>query len=182
MAGMSRAEATEMLHEGQSRLDVLMARISDEEMLKPGTIGGGDWSTKDLMGHIAYWEEIAMEALGDWRASRRPSVEEAFGRDGGVDELNARNQERTRQESLLEVRERARRAHEVVIETISGMTDADWDGHPPYATERRRTLGVMLGAIMGAPKMPFGHAFAHVPDLEAYVGLLGADHRPSSDS
>ena len=85
MAGISRAEAIEKLHDGQSRLEILVARLSDEEMVEPGTIGGGDWSAKDLIGHIAWWEEIAMDALTDWRAGRRPSVEEDFGREGGVD-------------------------------------------------------------------------------------------------
>src|SRR5258708_18797710 len=141
MAGISRAEAIETLHDGQSRLEILVAHLSDEEMLKPGTIGGGDWSAKDLIGHVAFWEEIAMDALADWRADRMPTVEEAFAREGGVDELNARDQETTRQQSLPELRVQARRAHDLVIEAISRMSDVEWDGPPPYPTERRRTLG-----------------------------------------
>jgi hypothetical protein len=31
----------------------------------------------------------------------------------------------------------------------------------------------LLGSILGAPKLPFGHAAAHLPDLEAFVTALG---------
>ncbi len=30
---------------------------------------------------------------------------------------------------------------------------------------------MLLGSVMGAPKRPFGHAFAHLPDLEAFVSF-----------
>src|SRR5436309_15894077 len=116
MATPSRHEAMSTLREGQEQLDELLARLSEEDLVKPGTIGGGDWSAKDLIGHVAFWEEIAIDALADWRAGRRSSVEEAFAREGGVDELNARSQESTRQQGLPEVREQARRAYDLVIE------------------------------------------------------------------
>ena len=52
------------------------------------------------------------------------------------------------------------------------MTDDEWTARVPYDAERRRTLAGLLGSIAGAPQRPFGHAFAHIPDLEAFVSSL----------
>jgi hypothetical protein len=52
------------------------------------------------------------------------------------------------------------------------MADQEWEARAFYPTERRDRLALLLGSITGAPGQPFGHAFAHVPDLEAFVSSL----------
>jgi hypothetical protein len=52
------------------------------------------------------------------------------------------------------------------------MDNVEWHSKAPYRTERRAWLGMMLGSITGAPRRAFGHAFAHLPDLEQYVSAL----------
>src|SRR5437879_4176307 len=63
-------------------------------------------------------------------------------------------------------------AHRELIEELSHIGPEEWEAKAFYETERRTRLGTLLGAITGAPKRPFGHAFAHLPDLEAYVSSL----------
>ena len=165
-----RAEARATLDEGHGALEALFARLSAEQMEQPATIGGGDWSAKDLRGHIAFWEELAAEAAGAWRAGRRPEAEEIFVNDvAGVDAANARNFEQTRAQTLEAVDARARKAHADVLSLVDTLSEEEWASKAPYETERRRTLGTMIGGILGAPKRPFGHALAHVDDLRAYV-------------
>ena len=165
-----RGEARATLDEGYEALEALFARLSAEQMEQPATIGGGDWSAKDLRGHIAFWEELAAEAAGSWREGRRPEAEDIFVNGAaGVDAANARNFERTHAQTLQEVDARARKAHGDVLSLVDTLSDEDWASKAPYETERRRTLGTMIGSIMGAPKRPFGHALAHVDDLRAYV-------------
>ncbi len=160
------------LDEGQRTLETLFAKLSDEQMTRPATVGG-EWSAKDLMGHIAFWEELAGEAVADWRAGRRPSVEEVFESGAeGIDAANARNQAGTTQQSLAEVRARAAAAHATVLGAIRSMSDQEWRAKASYPGARRRTLAELLGSILGAPRDPFRHAFAHVPDLKAYVESL----------
>jgi hypothetical protein len=173
MALVSRDEAIATLEEGDTKIGAFVRELSDEQMIEPKTIGGGDWSAKDLLGHLAFWEELALEALEDLRAGRTPRVEDAFVRGAeGVDELNARNQEITAGQSLNEVRARIAAAHTGIIEAIRTMNDEEWNAKVPYKAERRETVGQMLASILGAPKRPFGHAFAHLPDLEAYIGSV----------
>lgn len=136
----------------------------------PCTIGDGDWSAKDLLGHIAFWEELAAEAADAWTSGRRASVEDIFGRKTvGVDAANAENQARTSVQSLDDVRARAVAAHEGVIRSLEDLTDQQWSMTGPEGSEEDLRLGVLLGRVLGAPKRPFGHAWAHLEDLRAYA-------------
>ena len=50
------------------------------------------------------------------------------------------------------------------------MTEQEWAAPPSFEPDgQQETLGAELGGLLGAPGRPFGHAFAHLPDLEAYV-------------
>jgi hypothetical protein len=170
----TRDQAIETLGAGQAALDVLLTKLSDEELTRPATIGGGDWSAKDLLGHIAFWEELAVETLAEWRVGRRPSVEQiGDGGASGVDAANARNQERTARESLETVRARAATAHAAILEAIREMSDEEWSAKAFYPNARRATLAERLGSTLGGDEQPFGHVFDHLPDLQAYVESLG---------
>ncbi len=174
---LAQGEALETLSEGQSRLDALFAVLSDEEMQRAATIGGG-WAAKDLMGHIAFWEELAVEAVSAWRDDRPPEVASIFakGREG-VDEANARDQSHTSGQSVAEVRRRADAAHLAVLKAIAEIAEDEWCAEISASTGARSTLAELLGTVLVAPKRPFGHAFAHLPDLEAYVESLRGDRR-----
>lgn len=169
---MTREEARATLEEGRARVDALLQRLSDEDFERPGTIGGGAWSARDLVSHLAYWEELAQQAADDWRAGREPAIEDVF-RNERINQVNADNDARSRDLTTAQARERAARAHTTIVATIMSMSDAEWSQKAAYAAERRSTLGNLLGSILGAPKRAFGHAFAHLPDLEAYIDSQG---------
>jgi len=169
---IGRHEALRTIEEGWTDLDALFGRLSDRAFAKPASIGGGEWSAQDLLGHIATWEAIALAALGDWREGKRPWIEDVFAADGGIDELNAKTVTEKRDLSLEAIRSDSERIHWRLAEELIRLSDGEWTARAPYETERRQRLGELLGSIMGAPKRPFGHAFAHVPDLEAYVTSL----------
>jgi hypothetical protein len=175
MAEVSRAEAVRILEEGHGRVRDLLAGVGEEDFTRLATIGGGDWSAKDLLGHLATWEEAALQALADWRAGRTPMIEtDVFALEGGVDAFNARTVEAKARQSPVAVRRASDEAHATLVAEIQGMTDEEWASKAPYPSERRRRLGNLLGSILGAPKRPFGHAFAHIPDLEAFRAALPA--------
>lgn len=170
MASLTREQAIAALDKNHLVLTGILNGLSDEELLRPKSIGGGDWSAKNLMGHIAFWEELALEALGDWRAGRRPAVEAIF--EQGVDAANAQDQARWANRSLDDVWARTATAHETLVMSLKDLSDEEWQAKAPYPTKRRQFLAVLLGSILGAPKRPFDHASAHLPDLEAYIASL----------
>lgn len=173
MADLTRDETLGTLADGQRRVDELLAEVSVDDLIRPATIGGGDWSAKDLIGHIASWEEASIEAIAAIGRGERPLIETYFGEEGGVDRYNAEKIPEIAALSLEKVRARAAAAHETLTSLIHDMSDEEWVGKVPYPAERRKTLANLLGSITGAPKRPFGHVFAHLPDLQDFVRTLG---------
>jgi hypothetical protein len=110
MTMLTRNQAIAVLETGRQALAPLFTGLDNEEMTRPATMGGGAWSAKDLLGRLAFWEELAAEFVVARRAGRPPAVDQisAVG-DAGVDRANAENQARTGAQSLGMVRARADR-------------------------------------------------------------------------
>ncbi len=172
-------EAIAILEEGQAALAAGWTRLSAAELERPATIGGGDWSAKDLIGHLAFWEELALTTLDDWQASRPLSVGAIFaGGSHGVDAANAENQARTAAASLEAVQERATAAHQALLAALRSIGPEEWHAARVLSESTgERSLGELLGGILGAPDRLFGHAFAHVADLQAYVSAVAGEGR-----
>jgi hypothetical protein len=177
MARITRGDALATLEEGQARLDELLGRLSEDELSRPATIGGGDWSAKDLIGHTAFWEEVALAVVDAWCRGTGLNLSEAFA-PGGTDGMNAWNQERKARWSLERVQRDAHEMHRTLMNELEQLTEEEWRSSMPLTAARRVRLGTRLGGVLGAPKRPFGHAFAHIPDLEAYVASLGRSGEP----
>ena len=167
------AEAVRTLQEGNEATGALFARLTEAQLRQAATIGDGDWSALDLMAHLEVWEALALQSLQEWRNATRPTIEEVFAKGpDGIDALNAERLQAKRGLSLDEVRIQAADTHRELIDELSHMDDEEWKSKAFYETDRRSTLGNLLGSITGASKRPFGHAFAHLPDLESYVASL----------
>jgi hypothetical protein len=124
--------------------------ISDERMEDPGV--AGEWSVKNLLGHIAFWEERASGHIE--RALAGLPDEES---DEVVEGLNATDHAARQGRTLSEERSALHRAHAAVtelLESVEGLdaTDLDeairWDTYQHYAEhapdirEWRRRVGL----------------------------------------
>lgn len=164
MATPSRDEAISTLEAGQAELDALFGLLVENDLSQPGSIGGTDWAAKDLMGHIAFWEELALQALDAARAGRRPASENK-----STEQLNQENQAETSQTSATELRARAASAHAALLGALRSISEAEWTAPPTWQNPEHDSLGVTLGGVLGATDRPFGHAYAHLDDLRAFV-------------
>ena len=166
---VTREEAVRTLQEGHTAIYDRLAKLSEEDLRRPGTIG--EWSAGDLIGHLAFWEELALQAISAWQQSQMPKAEEFF-RERSVDEANAEDVARKRERSLEEVRRAADETHRELLSGLAALSNEEWRSDPPYETDAPKQLGERLGGITGAPKKPFGHAFAHLDDLDVYLSSL----------
>ena len=169
MTEPSPAEAAAILEEGQTAVDRLASRVPDDEAVRRGAIGGGEWSLKDLLGHLAHWQELALETISRTRADgsiTRIALDD-------VDAENARDIARKAEWPIATVRKGAAATHEQLVADLREMADDEWRTPRPVAGGGERSLGDMLGSVLGAPDRPFGHAWAHLRELEAYVDSLG---------
>lgn len=78
MSASSKAQAERDLEETWEELEAVADLFSPEELERPGVVG--QWSMKDLLGHIAFWagqaaENLRLVALGRGEEIRRPGGE-----------------------------------------------------------------------------------------------------------
>jgi hypothetical protein len=62
---IARAEAIGRLREQRATTLALIDELSSRARTTPG-LGGGEWSAKDLLGHLESWERHALDALAAW--------------------------------------------------------------------------------------------------------------------
>ena len=164
---LSREDAVRIVSEGHRSVRELLDRLDEEAFVTHGAIGGGEWSAKDLAGHLADWEEYALRTLDEWRSRVRPWFE-----DVDTDPVNDDAIQRHLDEPATEVRRRFTELHERLRSALIDMPQDEWGARTFYQTDRQRSLGELLGAVVGGPDGPFRHADAHLGSLRDYVSTL----------
>jgi Mycothiol maleylpyruvate isomerase N-terminal domain len=161
----TRARALKILEEGHRAVRDLIAQLPRRAVTTPG-LGGGDWSPKDLMGHLWAWEERAVEALRAWDEGHGPGFEkELWSRSTAA--INAESVARKARLSTPEIVRRADATHAELMSRIRAMSDRRW--REPGTARGRKAVGERLGGILGGPAGHFRHAEAHLKDLRPFV-------------
>ncbi len=164
-------EAIETIARAHRDVHSLLAGISVEELEEPATIGGGEWSAKDLVGHLTTWEEIALTSVDEWRQGDRAAIEDTFALAGG-DALNADEVARKSVVSAPELLSQFDEVHQRLVVTLRSITAEEWAQPAAYAGhDAGTTLGSLLGGILGSEAGAFQHFFAHQRDLRAFSEL-----------
>jgi len=164
---VEREEAVRVLEEGYAAIRALTGRLDDEAFARRGTIGGGEWSAKDLLCHLMFWERNALEALEDWSRGEAWRKTRLFDEPDGADRLNAEAEAEFLGASPDEARGLAGATHVALVAAIHDLSDEDWVRSVPDAESG---WGEGLGGILqGADGTAFTHAWAHLPDLRARV-------------
>ena len=103
------------------------AGLTDAELLTPGVTG--DWSVRDIIAHVTWWEEEALTHLPHILEGVRPPRYSV--KYGGIDAFNALMTERRRDLSLAEVLHQHDEVHARLIEYVRGAPEE------LYATDTR---------------------------------------------
>lgn len=163
----TRQEAIESLERGHATIRRLTKQIPPHWMARRG-VGGGEWSPKDLLGHLCMWEEKVLEALAAWdRGERAPIDREIYA--GSIAAINAEGVRSRSRHTFARVLRDWDNVHGELIRALRTMTDARWEN--PATPRGRKSLGHRVGQLL-IGRDPFGHAEAHVKDLEAFVGSI----------
>lgn len=162
---LSRRAALRVLRQSRARTLDLLERIPRGGFTRPG-LGGGEWSPKDLVGHLCSWEEYALDALAAWeRGERAPIDDLQF--TVSTSRINRQNVERKASWSVAKVRRESEGTHAELLEAMGRLTNPRW--RTPATPRGRKPLGLRLGGILGGPGGPFRHDEAHHPSLLSFV-------------
>jgi hypothetical protein len=160
-----RDEAIRVVRTDRLRTRELLARLSARALTTTG-LGGGDWSPKDLIGHLESWEQHALDALAAWSRGAVAPSDHAL-RTIGLDPFNLAERERKARWTAARSIDSAAATHRRLVAALRSISDEAW--WAPPTKRSRRSLGMHLGGILGGPAGPFRHDAAHHPDLEVFA-------------
>jgi hypothetical protein len=163
------ADAATLLQQGHDEVARVVAVLTAEAALRTG-LGGGDWSAKDLLGHLTSWEEHALAALDAWAKGKTAPIHRAL-RTDGLDTVNLAAVRAKADKPYERIRADFDAVNRELRERIETIPDAVWEAPP--TPRSRRSLGERLGSILVGRSGPFGHADSHLPDLRALVAAEG---------
>jgi hypothetical protein len=166
----TRRQALRILEQGHRSVYEQLRRLPRASMTTPG-LGGGEWSPKDLIGHLESWEEYALQALDAWDDGHGPSIDRALW-STSTSKVNRDAVAAKVDRSLPEMQRRADRTYRDLVARIEAMTDRRW--RQPGTPRGRKSVGERLGSYLGGPAGPFRHAEAHLRELRAFVEEHGS--------
>ncbi len=116
---MNREQLLNRLDTAWLAFQASYASLSNSRLTQPGVVG--DWSVKDIIAHVTWWEEEALRHLpliiaGD----RPPRYSVAY---GGIDAFNAMMTERKRDVSLSDVLMQQDDTHRRLIDFIQSVPE-----------------------------------------------------------
>jgi hypothetical protein len=167
---MTPHDLLDRIHKDREALAALWCGLTKGEMIRrPGP--QADWSVKDLVAHITWWESFILERVTDLinGATSEPAEHQ--------DVLNARAHEQHKDSPLAEVLAAFDANWPKLEAFISSLNDEQLNTPAYYRTYD----GVALLPILRAGT--FGHYPSHMTDLRTYVeSLLGASFHPAADA
>jgi uncharacterized damage-inducible protein DinB len=114
---------TEVAQRASKVLEDLLAAIENIPaalLTAPKAIG--EWSVKDVLGHIIAWEEEAANALATWKIG----VEPDWNHIRDIDEFNASAVKEKRKQSSAKIIEQLKSVHTRIIENIKTVQDQEY--------------------------------------------------------
>jgi hypothetical protein len=169
----SRRDAIRRLIEERDRMLALIDRLPPRALARPG-LGGGEWSPKDLIGHLESWEEHALSAIAAWGRDEPAPIDRAL-REQGLTRVNLAEVARKARRSVPAAFASAAATHERLLGVIRGLPAERWSA--PATSRGRAPLGRRVGQILVGTRDPFAHDSAHLKSLRAFVEEHGRPER-----
>lgn len=116
---MNRNQVLAKLEQAWNSFRESYAGLSGEQLLQPGVVE--DWSVKDLIAHVSWWEEESLKHLPHILEGKRPPRYSVLY--GGIDAFNAKMTELKRSQALDEVLRQADETHRRLLKYLAGVPE-----------------------------------------------------------
>lgn len=153
---MNRQELKGKIRSSRGELESALGRISNEQ--RTLVILHGEWSIKDLIGHLGFWEARVVSLFLILKAGGIPESDHQ-----DMDILNAENLLRTRGQSLEEVVGFEQAAYKKVLELIDTASDKELTDPHHFAWTQGRSFDEMIS------DNTWGHYEEHLPEVMAWL-------------
>ena len=116
-----------LIASAHQRLEASLRTLTDDQINAP--LLEGDWSVRDALAHLSFWEQRALYALQhepvDGKAAVPEEIADLTGSADWTDAANARVYERNRGRDLSDIRAEFERSYADVLQVIGELSDDD---------------------------------------------------------
>ncbi len=161
---LTSAQLLEAMRTARANWEALLAEAGEARLTEPGV--EGDWSLKDIIAHITYFETWAADNVMAFRRREPRPQSEYKGLD--VDEENARIYERMRAKSLPQVLQESQISFQRSIEAVQGLRDEDL--YDPAFTRVPDADWTVFDLVEGDT---FEHYNDHIKSVRAWLDRVG---------
>jgi Protein of unknown function (DUF1706) len=165
---MTKNRFIETLHSERTSWEALLAEVDEAHMTQAGV--QGEWSIKDIIAHVASYEEWISATLQRVLGGERPlpvSVE-----DMDLHQRNARIFALHQQRSLPEVRAFSQQAFQNLLTVVQSFSEEDLLSRPPHFKDLLPPFWpdeLLWETIAGNS---YEHYHEHIPDIRAWLSTL----------
>jgi hypothetical protein len=158
-----KAELLERTRQEYDKIEQALAGLSEAQI---SAAPEGDWSIKDLLAHLAAWQQILLR----FHVGKQPFAEAVPGIDvdyvtSDINTINDALYRRDRDRVLSDVLDTFRRSHQQMIATIEGMSDDELFAE--YTPPGRDQGGQLIDWIVGDA---YEHYMEHRETIEERSG------------
>jgi len=114
---MNKYELKEKIHFNRTRLDDAISKISEDRRIMP--ILHGEWSVKDLIGHLGFWEERAVSLFSILKSGKEVEPDE------NTDEVNKEAIKNLSKKTYIELQKFEETAFNQVISLIENASEQE---------------------------------------------------------
>jgi uncharacterized damage-inducible protein DinB len=118
---MKRDEAVNKLRAARKDLLESLQDVSDEDRLRPNAVE--KWSIKDLLAHIASWDEEVLRVVQAFAMQPEPHFSYAISDRSDFAAWNSEQVELRKERTLEQVETEFRNARRDLIQVVEGLTD-----------------------------------------------------------
>jgi uncharacterized protein (TIGR03083 family) len=99
---ITKADLLKAMETERQKLDKVLAGVTDDQMLRPGTLG--EWAIKDVLTHLIGWEQMFMGWLEAGRRGETPKLPAPGFNWAQLPALNNQIYQQHKDQSLAEIR------------------------------------------------------------------------------
>jgi hypothetical protein len=137
----SRTELVARVRADRARLEATLSRMSEEQLVQPGV--EGDWSAKDIMAHIAAWEQRMVSWIDEALRGKIPAQPAD---DVELDRINAAIYEESQDRPLTEVLAEFETSYQVALAAAGTTPEADLMDPHRFAWRQGEPLWEMVAS------------------------------------
>jgi len=152
---MNRKELIDKILASRAQLEEALGQISNERMLM--VLLHGEWSVKDLIGHLGFWESRVAALFPLLKVGKTP---EPF---KDIDALNSQAIDEMRTLSLSDVRRLEKSAYQKILAVIKEASDPELFDPDHFAWTEGRCFEEIIS------DNTWGHYEEHLPELQAWL-------------